>query len=897
MVWFFLAMLPVSTAWSQEISGFVRDSVGQPIAFASVVANSCPDDRVIGFGQSDALGKYRILLKSPCDSVTITARFFGYRPGRFSALSTALPLSHDFALASEALQTVVIKGKSPPVVVRGDTTEYNVSSFADSTERSMEDLIRKLPGFSVNENGVIQYNGKMVERVLIEGDDVFGENYTMGTRNIRADMFSKVQVVDRFQDNPLMQGIRESDRMVLNLKINPDRKRALSGNVELGSGAGDEWKALARTNVFSISRKDKMYLIGNANNSGGDPLGWTEYQAEGGAMAAVRQQSLQSNPLPRQSLLRPNPLEDAELPWVHTQNNRSGLLYLGVVLPAKNGTKTTLSGWAGQTKLDQSAGNAQQYLLGADAFELLENKNALNSKTGYAVQAESSLFSKDSKQALRSFLKLSRKTTLAQTDLLRSQPNADPFRIGESAHETTDDGFLSFEYTYKNKSNQVLQLVSKTAFQQNKNNLNSAYAWYASYFQVDTSYRFLQQPTDQLRAQQLLMGSWLGSRKALKWSVDAGSSWYQASIRHEAALLTQQGDNLPLGPQYANDFRLSTLRFFVLPALSWSHKAASFKASAGLSWRPARLTVGTAVGNRVDVLAIEPRVEYRQSTGPNGTLVAHAELKQQMPDVLALAPAYAFTGYQTISSGLPIWVGQPSYFAVVSYQYLNRVQQSSWQIIVNHTNNPKRFGTRTQIDPFLTVNETIWPLQYQSYSVNSHAEHYFSPLRTRLKAALGWTRTAQASAVNNDEPVRLLQNTTTAQIEGGTAFDGWINFLLTNQLMLNVGRFGNEKQAPQALMLFSQLQCNIKPAKTLDLKIFVYRLSNPNGGEQYKASYASDAAAYWRWPKQRATLSLSAVNLLNADRYARVFADALSEQTTFVRAVRPFFLIGLDKSF
>jgi hypothetical protein len=98
-------------------------------------------------------------------------------------------------------------------------------------------------------------------------------------------------------------------------------------------------------------------------------------------------------------------------------------------------------------------------------------------------------------------------------------------------------------------------------------------------------------------------------------------------------------------------------------------------------------------------------------------------------------------------------------------------------------------------------------------------------------------------------------------------------------------------------MLFSQLQCNIKPAKTLDLKIFVYRLSNPNGGEQYKASYASDAAAYWRWPKQRATLFLSAVNLLNADRYARVFADALSEQTTFVRAVRPFFLIGLDKSF
>lgn len=227
---------------------------------------------------------YKLSIKTDCDSITLTARSIGYKTVAVTMAAHNLPPTQDFVTEGTVLQEVLIRGKTPPVIARGDTTIYKVASFSDSTEFSVEDLLKKLPGAQVSESGRITLNGKEVERVLLEGDDLFTDNYQMATRNLRANMISKVQAIDKFQENPLMKGVQESERLVLNLQIKEEKKRNLSGSANMGLGHGDETKLFGHLNLFSFTKTDKTYLIGNANNTGYNALGSVQGYTGGNMM-------------------------------------------------------------------------------------------------------------------------------------------------------------------------------------------------------------------------------------------------------------------------------------------------------------------------------------------------------------------------------------------------------------------------------------------------------------------------------------------------------------------------------------------------------------------------------------------------------------------------------------
>ena len=83
--------------------------------------------------------------------------------------------------------------------MNGDTTSFNVSAYKDGTERKIQDIIKKLPGVQLNEKtGEIKYKGNSIETVTLDGDDLFGYDYTIGTKNINVDMVDKVQAIENY---------------------------------------------------------------------------------------------------------------------------------------------------------------------------------------------------------------------------------------------------------------------------------------------------------------------------------------------------------------------------------------------------------------------------------------------------------------------------------------------------------------------------------------------------------------------------------------------------------------------------------------------------------------------------------------------------------------------------
>ncbi len=117
-------------------------------------------------------------------------------------IDESVQLSHDFGkinmiLKARLLQDVIIKGTVTAIKIKGDTTEFNAKAYVIQPNDRVEDLIKQFPGIEVDKDGKITAQGKTVEKVLVDGEEFFGDDPTLVTKNIRADMVDKVQLYDK----------------------------------------------------------------------------------------------------------------------------------------------------------------------------------------------------------------------------------------------------------------------------------------------------------------------------------------------------------------------------------------------------------------------------------------------------------------------------------------------------------------------------------------------------------------------------------------------------------------------------------------------------------------------------------------------------------------------------
>jgi len=885
------------TMQGQNITGHVFDSLNNPITFASVVATGCKDDQVLVFTNTDTEGRFQLTIKTDCDSITVTARSLGHRSMSFRLALRALPAVRDFVLATTVLEEIVVRGKTPPVIARNDTTEYNMASFSDSTEVTVEDLLKKIPGVSVAENGLITYNGKTVERVLIEGDDLFSQNYTLATRNIRADMISKVQVIDRFQENPLMQGIQQSDRMVMNLKIKPDRKRALSGNVEAGGGYGEAWKGRVQTNLFSLSRKEKIYLIGNANNSGGNILSEVEWTAGGGFQGFGKQQTLQANPMEVQRALQPQSLENAGLPPLYTQANRNGLMYIGFVLPYSSNFKTTISGWLGSVGLQQTASNTTRYTPGNTEFDITEDRsiNQLNRTSN--LQVESEYFPKNRKNAFRGFFKASNKPIQDNFALLRTQTGSGDFSVfGQSKHNAVDV-FGSLEYTYKIRESSVLQFIGKTAFHQGNTVFRPKYDFYGLYFGVDTSFNQLRQSTVQSQGKNIFLGKYLARKNSVQWLAELGLEWDGARFSSDLTLLNTQGDERKPDSSYQHDLWLQIPRYFTYLSATRHFGALMATLRTRFTYSPIRLQSENNTAVDFHQWAAEPQLDLRYSINPQNVLSGYYKFEQELPRFSDLRPNLFFTDYQSINRGLPDLSWLPGHHSGIFHRFNHPIRQYAWHIGGSLTLLQRQLGTEYQINPFVLVSERFRPVQRESFSLKGGANRYFPSIKSRFEIGFTALWMQEAGKLNSQNTSILSQNIYSANFAYGTAFDFWLNVMLSSRTTQILGRNTNSDRVTKSGNHFSTIQLNVRPNKIFDMKLYLHQVSTRTGESPRNLAYASDCIANLRLNKWRSTVEFSAVNLFGSHYFEQVQADAFSQAIGRVTAVQRFFLLTWGLSF
>jgi len=879
----------------QNINGFVRDSNGVAVPYASVVATSCTDELVLSFTSTDENGAYTLSFKTDCDSIVLTARSLGYKSASHKISLRPTPQTLDFALAATVLQEVLIRGKTPPVIGRKDTTEFNVASFSDSTEFSVEDLLKKLPGVRVSEDGRISYNGKLVERVMIEGDDLFSQNYQIATRNIRADMISKVQVIDRYEENPVLKNLRQSDRMVMNLKIKPERKRSLSGSITGGLGYGEALKSKGHTNLFSLSRKDKAYLIGSANNTG--QIGNTGMDF--GDRFDPDRASIQKNPLQTNGLIQSPQMNGVGLPRAYTAGNKSGLLFLGEVLPITPNTKIKLTAFLGHDRVRQESSSATRILLQPDMLDISEQKALAQKWTSRNIQTEIDFFSPNKKQSIRAFMKINDKPSGSNLQILRNQTGSEASKVASLTDENAQEAFFSAEYTFKTSANTAFQLAGKSAWSSGNYLLQPQYNWYPAFFGLDSAFINLTQNARQRQNKNVFLGRILANRRAFQGQLEAGIETYNGQIESQISLKNALGNTSTLDDAlYINDLHLNAPNYFANLGLSRQIGALKVQVRLNQRYQPQRISAPSIPTSTLRQWSTEPTLGLRYEFNEKTSLGSSYKFRQENANMKTLLPAYIFTDYQSIQRGLPSLEFMPGHNAGLNFNFNDRPKQFSYYISSGFQNSGKQFGGQYQIDPYFSIQERFRPVQTMSFSINANSSKYLKNISCRVELGAGMLSMRETARINSAESLHLNTRIQSLNFSFGTAFDTWVNVILGGQGSFTTLSNTVSPTTVQTSNLLSTLQIKVRPSKKFDLKLMLHHAANrvdKNAG--YRHYFAADGVAYLRLPKWRSSVDIEAFNLLGSRQFGQVTADAFIWNEATVMAVRPFFVLSWDFSF
>ena len=158
-------------------------------------------------------------------------------------------------MQEQAVALKEVKVTPQRIRAEGDTLTYSVAGFKQKQDRSIADVIAKMPGLEVQPNGSIKYQGKTINKFYIEGMDLLGGKYAMASENLSADKVKSVQVYENHQPVKALKNVQFSEQAALNLVLKDDAKNVWQGVVDMATGYGDDWLRDARWLEMVFGRK------------------------------------------------------------------------------------------------------------------------------------------------------------------------------------------------------------------------------------------------------------------------------------------------------------------------------------------------------------------------------------------------------------------------------------------------------------------------------------------------------------------------------------------------------------------------------------------------------------------------------------------------------------------
>ena len=269
-----LMALSQVAAMAQTFSGTVKDSRSRKVLdYVSVVVFN-DKKQPISFQQTNEKGKFLIEVNADKRPSSLSFSSLGYAKQVISVASFKNGQTVYMHEAETKLKEVVVK--SHRLKQSSDTLIYSVAGFRQKQDRSIADVIAKMPGLEVNPNGVITFQGTAINKFYIEGMDLMGKKYAMASENLSADKVKNVEVIKNHQPIKALKNVEFSNQAALNIVLTDEARNVWSGRMDAGMGAqlqkadGETFLRDGKLTAMMFGRKLQSISMYKCNNTGVD---------------------------------------------------------------------------------------------------------------------------------------------------------------------------------------------------------------------------------------------------------------------------------------------------------------------------------------------------------------------------------------------------------------------------------------------------------------------------------------------------------------------------------------------------------------------------------------------------------------------------------------------------
>lgn len=264
---------------ASSVKGAIRDTSDKknlPHAVISLFNNS--DSVLVKFARTDSTGSFNVANLEPGEYIMLVTfpKFADYSDKITIPANQQLDLGTIPLTPTSILLKEVVVRTNATMRIKGDTTEFTADSFKVKEGATVEELLKQIPGMQVNSKGEITAQGKRVDKVLVDGEEFFGEDPTIATQNIGAKAVDKVQVFDTKTEQDQLKGIGSSGtgNKTINIKLKESAKKGYFGKAEASSNFDRLHNGKLMFNKFQGAKKISIYGTKSSINTGS--LGWEE---------------------------------------------------------------------------------------------------------------------------------------------------------------------------------------------------------------------------------------------------------------------------------------------------------------------------------------------------------------------------------------------------------------------------------------------------------------------------------------------------------------------------------------------------------------------------------------------------------------------------------------------
>ncbi|MFT3827797.1 MAG: carboxypeptidase-like regulatory domain-containing protein [Chitinophagaceae bacterium] len=854
-------MLLSLTAFAQDIKGTVKDSTGKAVPYVSINLRTKAGNVVIAYTATDVNGLY--LLKRPAnvpaDSLYLEARCIGYKTQIRSLTGPAAEIDFTLAVAVDELQSVIVQNTQPMLRTHGDTLNYKVSQFSTTRDRVIADVIKRLPGLTVAEDGSIRYNNRLVSGVYIGGDNLLDDKYSIATNTIPQGVVDEVQVITNHQPIKVLQNKVTSEDIAINLTFKRGSQLHLFGRESIGAGLPGKYNVDMNAMLFNDKYKGINYL--KANNTGDDLQ--QDLVSHNGSNYQER-----TGYIPPATLLSLGQVNNPDLLRTRYFSGNAGVLNTNNLVNFKSGLQLRLNAYYLRNKQQQDYSQYTSIFLPGDTVRYTEEQH--NQFNPSILQTQVTLNINKSKYYLNNAFMMNNTRSSNYSNL---NTNGVP----------VNQVFKNLPLSFSNEFNTIRTMYSKHIVEFYSYISHIAGSQYLSLgpdyndtlFNKGVSYQQLMQHVE---IPTWFTGNYISLKIPGRWltqSFKAGFSLQSQTLNSNLNALQHDNTVSPVFDSAVNHIGWSNKKWYAEAAYDIPGNRLKARLALPLTFQQLHYEDNSYKLNKeLSRLYFNPQLYLKYQTGRESYLSLQYSYRNETGSIEDIYRGGILKNYRTLYANSGDLTLRQNHSATAGFDYRKTLRLFFFGLYASYNNIRANNITSSIITNNLQQSVMLpYPNNTGSWSITGTTSKYSFKLHTTFSAVLQWQQSHTVQIQNGD---LLPYNTIVKRLSltAETKLNNQVNFSYNvTGTQINSHSAATEP-ADRINRLKQQASIYYEPTDRLQFKLSgEHYFTNRQGNADLKYFFA-DAFIKYHFKKWNADLQLDATNLLNVKTYNAVYLSA-----------------------